>query len=260
MNKIRKCKESYNRRVIEENSDDSKAFWKTVKKILPGENKKMSTTLKIGNDVSNDRKTIANAFNDHFVGVISRLMRDSRSSVMNAGRNLMSRLDIIDITAQREIRPPFRFKEVTERSVLAQLRRLKIGKATGLDNIPARLLKNNAVIIAKHLARIINASLQRGKIPSAWKRACVIPLFKKGSVMNMDDYRPISVLPAISKLLEREVHKQLSKYLKEYKILSPYQYGFRKLHSTEFATLAFVDTIRRNIDNGLMTGAVFFRL
>ncbi len=73
----------------------------------------------------------------------------------------------------------------------------------------------------------------------------------------MDNYRPISVLPVISKLLEREVHNQLIKYLREHKILSPYQYGFRKLHSTEFATLAFADTIRRNIDNGLMTGAVF---
>ena len=134
-------------------------------------------------------------------------MRDSGSSVINAGHNLMSRLDITHITAQREIRPPFRFKEVTERSVLAQLRRLKIGKATGLENIPARLLMDSAVIIVKHLARIINASLQQGKIPSAWKRARVIPLFKKGSVMNMDDYRPISVLQAVSKLLEREVHK-----------------------------------------------------
>ena len=136
---------------------------------------------------------------------------------------------------------------------------MKVGKASGLDNIPVRLLKDSAVIIAKHLARIINASLQQGKVPSAWKCAGVIPLFKKGSALNMDNYRPISVLPVISKLLEREVHNQLTKYLREHKILSPYQYGFRKLHSTdsEFATLAFADTIRRNIDNGLMTGAVF---
>ena len=62
---------------------------------------------------------------------------------------------------------------------------------------------------------------------------------------------------AISKLLEREVYKQLTEYLREHKILSPYQYEFRKSHSTEFATLAFADTIRRNIDNGLIMGAVF---
>ena len=245
-------------KVIEENSDDCRAFWKTVKKILPGESRKMSTSMKIGNDISNDRKIIANAFNDHFAGAISRLVCDTGNSVINTGRNLMSRAAaIVRANTQEEIRPPFHFNEVTVSSVLAQLRRLKVGKASGLDNIPVRLLKDSAIIIAKHLARIINASLQQGKVPSAWKCARVIPLFKKGSALNMDNYRPISVLPVISKPLEREVHNQLTKYLREHKILSPYQYGFRKLHSTEFATLAFADTIRRNIDNGLMTGAVF---
>ena len=252
--KIKKCKESYNRRVIEENSDDSKAFWKTVKKILPGESKKMSTSLKIGNDVSSDGKTIA--FNDHFVGVMRRLICDTGNSVVNTGRNLMSAAIVRTIT-QHENRPTFRFKEIKLSSVFGQLRGLKIGKATGLDNIPARLLKDSAAVVAKPLTRIINASLQQGKLPCAWKCARVIPLLKKGNALNMDNYRPISVLPVISKLLEREVHKQLTGYLREYKILSPYQYGFRKLHSTEFATLAFADTIRRNIDNGLMTGAVF---
>jgi hypothetical protein len=61
------------------------------------------------------------------------------------------------------------------------------------------LLKDSAVIIAKHLARIINASLQQEKVPSAWKNARVIPLLKKGSASNMDNYSPISVLPVISK-------------------------------------------------------------
>ena len=155
--KIKKCKESYNRRAIEENSDDSKAFWKTVKKIFPGESKKMSTSLKIGNGVSSDRKTTANAFNDHFVGVMRRLICDTGNSVTNTGRNLMSAAKVRTIT-QHENRPPFRFKEIKLSSVLGQLCRLKIGKATGLDNIPARLFKDSAAVVAKTLTRIINAS------------------------------------------------------------------------------------------------------
>ena len=70
-------------------------------------------------------------------------------------------------------------------------------------------------------------------------------------------YRPISILPTVSKLLEKAVHTQLYDYLSQYKILSPYQCGFRKAHSTETAALSFADTIRRNIDQGHMTGAVF---
>ena len=137
---------------------------------------------------------------------------------------------------------------------------MKVGKAVGLDNIPARLLKDSAGIVNKPLTTIINASLRSGQVPSDWKAARVIPLFKKGKVVEMDDYRPISILPVISKVLERVVHQQLTRYLHEHKILSPYQCGFRKCHSTEFAALSFADTIRRNIDQGQLTGAVFIDL
>ena len=73
----------------------------------------------------------------------------------------------------------------------------------------------------------------------------------------MDNYRPISIIPTVSKLLERAVHHQLYQYLLEHNILSPFQCGFRKCHSTEFAALSLADTIRRNMDQGMLTGAVF---
>ena len=73
----------------------------------------------------------------------------------------------------------------------------------------------------------------------------------------MDNYRPISILPTVSKLLERAVHHQLYQYLREHNILSPFQCGFWKCHSTEFAALSLADTIRRNMDQGMLTGAVF---
>jgi hypothetical protein len=97
-------------------------------------------------------------------------------------------------------------------------------------------------------------------VPDDWKAAFVIPLFKKGKKDNVDNYRPISILPAVSKLLEKVVHTQLVSYLQEHHLLSPYQCGFCKQHSTTFAALSFADTIKRNIDQGHMTGAVFVDL
>ena len=76
----------------------------------------------------------------------------------------------------------------------------------------------------------------------------------------MDNYRPISVLPVASKLLERAVHRQLYQFLSKHQILSPFQCGFRKNHSTESAAISFTDSIRREIDQGLLTGAVFIDL
>ena len=127
----------------------------------------------------------------------------------------------------------------------------------GLDNIPARLLIGSADNVPKPLAEIINCSLKSGLVPLDFKSARVIPLFKKGKVVEMDNYRPISILPTVSKLLERAVHHQLYQYLREHNILSPFQCGFRKCHSTEFAALSLADTIRRNMDQGILTGAVF---
>ena len=156
--------------------------------------------------------------------------------------------------------PPFKFEAVSVAFVRAQLRGLKAGKAVGLDNIPARLLKDAADIVSRPLTIIINTSLQSGRVPDDWKDARVIPLFKKGKAEDMDNYRPISTLPVLSKILERAVHRQLYHYLQQHNILSPYQCGSRKCHSTEFAALSFADTIRRNIDQGQLTGAVFIDL
>ena len=122
------------------------------------------------------------------------------------------------------------------------------------------MLKDAAVVVAKPLTRIVNESLSQGTVPSEWKYAKITPLFKKGLSTDMDNYRPISVLPVVSKVLERIVHHQLHSFLSEHKLLNPYQCGFRRNHSTKFAAIAFLDYIRRRMDLGLLTGAVFIDL
>ena len=97
-------------------------------------------------------------------------------------------------------------------------------------------------------------------MPREWKYAKITPLFKKGLSNHIDNYRPISVLPVVPNLLERVVHHQLHSFLSEHKLLNPYQCGFRRNHSTKFAAIAFLDYIRRRMDLGLLTGAVFIDL
>ena len=150
---------------------------------------------------------------------------------------------------------------VNESLIVKTLQGLRASKASSsLDKISPRMLKDAALVVAKPLTRIVNESLLQGTLPSEWKYAKITPLCKKGISTVMDDYRPISVLPVVSKVLERVVHHPLHSFLNEHKLLSSFQCGFGRNHSTEFAAIAFSDYIRRGMDLGLLTGAVFIDL
>ena len=137
---------------------------------------------------------------------------------------------------------------------------LRRKKATGLDNFPPGLLKDVASVIAKPLAFVINLSLETGSVPAEWKVAKVIPQFKSGSSAEIDNCRPISILPIFSKILEKMVYKQLIFYLESNSLLSDYQFGFRSNRSTELAVTYFNNLVRKEADCGKVTGAVFIDL
>ncbi len=150
--------------------------------------------------------------------------------------------------------------EVSTEFVSRELSRLKSTKATGLDKIPARLLKDAAPMITKPITDIINKTFLTGKIPRQWKEAKVTPTFKAGSKGNENNYRPISVLPLFSKVMERAVQVQLLQFMTQNNVLSMFQSGFRKMHSTETAVVHLVDQILEGMDGQKLTGAVFIDL
>ena len=110
-------------------------------------------------------------------------------------------------------------------------------------------------IIKKPLTTIINQSLTTGIFPNKLKIAKIIPVHKKEFIYLIQNYRPISLLPAISKVFERVVYEQLYNYFAENNY-----YGFRKLHSAEFATLELVDRVTLALDNGNIGLALYLDL
>ena len=107
----------------------------------------------------------------------------------------------------------FSFLYITESFVLKQLKGLKTNNAIGLDRISGRLLRDSADCIAPVLTRLFNRSLQTSAFPAIWKQGKVTALFKAGEHTDCNNYRPITVLPTISNILERAVHIQLYGYL-----------------------------------------------
>ena len=97
-------------------------------------------------------------------------------------------------------------------------------------------------------------------MPDKWKVAKVIPIHKKGDKLDFNNYRPISLLPCASKVMERVVQRQLLNYLKSHSLLSSNQSGFRPKHSTVTALATVTDDWLQSIDKGELTGAIFVDL
>ena len=128
--------------------------------------------------------------------------------------------------------------QVTELEVLKVLNSLHVNKSSGPDKIPNKLLKMTALLIAKPLANLFNKSLQLGSFPSPWKKACITPVFKqKGSNSDPCNYRPISLLPNLSKILEKLVFNKIYEHLIENNLLTEKQSGYRPGHSTHLQLL-----------------------
>uniref|UniRef100_A0A8C5MCA3 Reverse transcriptase domain-containing protein n=1 Tax=Leptobrachium leishanense TaxID=445787 RepID=A0A8C5MCA3_9ANUR len=155
------------------------------------------------------------------------------------------------------IRQEFSFRPVPVSVVTKLLRKQKMKYQSGPDQIPAMLLKISASAIANPVATLINESLATGYIPKLWKTARVVPIHKSGDSTLVSNYRPISLLPVMSKILEKCVYTQLRDYYQYWNCLIPDQSGFRPNHSTTTALLKVCNDIQAGMEQGNLTGAIF---
>ncbi|CAH2095137.1 unnamed protein product [Euphydryas editha] len=146
----------------------------------------------------------------------------------------------------------FELETVSVGEVAKVLNSLK-SQAVGVDDISLDMLKMVASETLPHLTHIINRSIETNTFPSIWQQALVKPIPKNGNPLDVRDLRPISILPCMSKILEKIVHMQVSKYLEVNKILPEMQSGFRRHRSTVGGLIDVVDNIITSQDKGMGT-------
>ena len=142
----------------------------------------------------------------------------------------------------------FTFQNIDEETVRKTIQNLPSKNSCGLDGISSKLIKIIEPAIIKPLTLLINQVLNTGIFPDELKIAKVIPLFKKDDPTLLKNYRPISLLSTIAKVMEKIIFTQLSSYFNEHKFIFDNQYGFRPKHSTEYAALELVDRIITQMD------------
>ena len=222
-NRIKIEKRRYQRNEIQNNLANPKSFWRAMKSIFPNKERKSSTVQCIITDEGEtitSKSTSVEKFNIVFTNTVSKLLEFVQSTTF------------LGLCDEKFTNESFVLQPVSQIFIFKQLKDLKVKKATGLDGISAWFLKDGASVIAPTVTFLVNLSLSTGIVPCDWKMARVVSLYKSGGHESMDNYRPTSILPVMSKFMEKAVNVQLQRYLQRFDLLNPFQAGFRQHHST----------------------------
>ena len=206
------------------------------------------TSVKVGETLCEDSKEIVNEFNNYFVNIASKL----KEPIISTNHDKLQEFCQERLPAGIKFNIPL----IQREKVLKFLSNTDMSKATGTDMIGPRLLKLAAPYIVDEICFICNHSITNSVFPSKWKDAKVAPLHKSGPHEELNNYRPISVLPILSKVLEKHVHDSLSNFLHQHELLYRTQSGFRAGHSCETALVNMVDSWLNAIDNSKLIGIV----
>ncbi|CAB0037298.1 unnamed protein product [Trichogramma brassicae] len=153
----------------------------------------------------------------------------------------------------------FSFRHVTSQDVKAAMTRSR-SSSCGSDGVSARVLRLASSALYNHLAELFNLSFDAGVFPSEWQHASIVALSKVPSPTTPSDTRPISLLPEMSKVLERLAHAQLSDFLEQRNLLDARQHGFRTGHSTQTVLLELTEAVRNAVEKSKVTLLVSFDL
>ena len=186
-----------------------------------------------------DKRDIANGFNQYFTSIGPKLAEDIQN---------VTNKNISDYLIEKPS-CNFEFHHIDENKVCEIINNLSNKSSCGFDGIPLKLTKYLKPLIIQPITLIINQMLTTGIFPDKLKIAKVKPIFKKGDISSFSNYRPISLLPPISKIFEKAIYDQTYSYFQQNNMFYSSQYGFRKGHSTEYAALELVDRILQHLDN-----------
>uniref|UniRef100_A0A8C7UAB2 Reverse transcriptase domain-containing protein n=1 Tax=Oncorhynchus mykiss TaxID=8022 RepID=A0A8C7UAB2_ONCMY len=207
----------------------------------------LPTALRLGNTVTTDKCTIIENFNKHF-STAGHAFHLATPTLVNCPA---------PSTATRPSPHHFSFTHIQIAYVVKELQNLDPYKSAGLDNLDPLFLKLSAEIVATPITSLSNLSFISSEIPKDWKAAAVIPLFKRGDTLDPNCYRPISILPCISKVFESQVNKNITDHFESHRTFSAIQSGFRAGHGCTSATLKVLYDIITAVDKRHYCAAVF---
>lgn len=238
---LQMSKTNYYKSRLAQMGNNKKRLWSVVKEIMGKQNKKSSMQfVRDGEtriEVGFESKRGADVFNNFFATVGENLA----SSIKN------SNIDLID--SNNDTCENFcDFILPTEQDVSEIIKTLKSGSSPGYDGISAEFLKQYSTFLIKPLMHIVSKSLVTGLFPQIYKKTIIVPIYKNNDPELVTNYRPISLVSNISKIIEKVVKKQTLNYLENYNLLNSNQFGFRNKMGTDDAIAKLTSIIINQLD------------
>ena len=244
---------------------DNKNFWRVAK---PNFSNKILGTIRVilrdGGKIISDTEKVADTFNKFFVNIGKALKIDKNKQflvetkdvfdpVLKAIKKYSANPSILRIKDKMN-NNVFSFRKVTYEEILIEINSLDTSKSPQSEDIPFKIIKDNADIFANFILQNFNKCIIDGKFPDQLKKAHVSPIFKKGNHNDKTNYRPVSILPSLSKIYERLIYNQTNHMTEN--ALSIFQCGFRKKYSTQHALIAMIEKAIKILDKGGTFGAL----
>lgn len=248
---IKRLRREYDRAELSEAANDNKKVWKIIKRVTHTEVPINPNTDLLVSSASPQQST--DSVNEFFADIGKNL-----ASAFTHNTGIRGSPHVTNATPVPQ--HSFVMVDVDEDEVEALLMSLKTDAAIGWDSISTKFLKRYKKLLVPPMTYLFNLCLSTGVFPLYFKKAIVHPIHKGGNRNCVNNYRPIAVLPSISKILERIINKRLIKYLEEKNLLSPNQFGFRRNKSTNDAVLNLTGHIVKNIDAKKKVVSIFLDL
>ena len=251
---LRKEKRRYYENLNPKLICDTKKFWKVVKPFFSEKaTNKTKIVLIENNEIINDDQNIAQTFNILFGNVSKRMgLEEDDENTDNTLSSILkgysSHPSILLNKESLKIEPnSFKLEEIADVDIYASIKEIDLTKSGGLHDIPAKLLKLNTAVISKHISAGYNNSLSSMIFPQKLKMADITPVHKRDESTNKENYRPVSILPIISKIYEKSLYSQIYMYINQF--LSDKLCGFRKGLNSQYALISLLEKWKKSLDN-----------
>ena len=233
----------------------SRDFWPTIRPFLSnkGSISDEKITISENSKIITDTSEICNKFNTFFVNVAKDIGSDSVCLSPEDHPSIQAIKANVPLPEQK-----FDFSPVSEEKVTKYLNRIGLRKATGLDGISSKILHLTKPVIVNPITVFVNRMIQECEFPNPLKYARVTPIYKKKDPLDCQNYRPVSILPTVSKNFERSLEEQLSQYFEN--LFNPYLSAFRKGYSCQSVLLSICEEWRSALDRGDHVAAILMDL